>query len=46
MIVWKFKILTNTGPIVTNNVEYAEEKSKLGYLIFCKRENNVYKFNH
>ena len=46
MIVWKYKILTNAGPIITRNVEYAEKKRQLGYLIFCKGENNIYKFNH
>ena len=46
MIVWKYKILTNAGQIITKNVEYAEKKSRNGYLIFCKGENNIYKFNH
>ena len=46
MIIWKYTILTNAGPIITKDVEYAEKKRKLGYRIFCKRENNIYKFNH
>ena len=46
MIVWKYKILSDVGTIITRNTEYAEKKSKLGCLVFCKGENNVYKFNH
>jgi len=46
MFVWRYKILTDVGMIITRNPEYAEEKSKRGCLVFCKRENNVYKFNH
>ena len=46
MIVWKYKILTNAGPIITENVEFAEKKSKNGYRIFCRGENNVYKYSN
>jgi len=46
MMVWKYKILSEAGMIITQNLEYAEQKSKLGNIVFCKRENNVYKFNH
>jgi len=46
MIVWKYKILTNSGLIITKDVEYAEKKRRLGCRIFCKRENNFYKYNH
>ena len=46
MIVWKYTIQSDVGPIITKNTEYAEKKSKLGCIIFCKRENNHYKFNH
>ena len=46
MIVWKYKILTNAGPIITKNVEFAEKKSKKGYRIFCIGENNVYKYSN
>ena len=46
MIVWRYTIQSDAGKIITRNPEYAEKKSKLGYLVFCKRENNVYKFNH
>jgi hypothetical protein len=46
MIVWKYTIQSDAGIIVTGNLEYAEQKSKQGYLIFCKRENKINKFNH
>ena len=46
MIVWTYTIQGDAGTIVTRNTEYAEKKSRLGYLVFCKRENNVYKYNH
>lgn len=45
MIVWKYTILTNAGPIITRNPDIAESKSKSGYLVFCKTENNIYKYN-
>jgi len=45
MIVWKYTILSDAGPIITKNYKYAENKSKLGNIVFCKRENNIYKFN-
>jgi hypothetical protein len=46
MIVWRYTILSDAGTILTNNPEYAERKSRLGYRVFCKRENNIFKFNH
>ena len=46
MIVWKYTILTDTGTIITKNPDIAERKSRSGYLVFCKRENNVYKYDH
>jgi hypothetical protein len=46
MIVWKYRILTNAGPIITKNVEYAEKKSKNGYRIFCIGENNIFKYSN
>jgi len=46
MIVWKYKILTNAGPIITKNLEFVEKKRRNGCLIFCKSENNIYKYNH
>lgn len=45
MMVWKYRIQTNVGVIITKNTEFAEKKSKLGNIVFCKRENNIYKFN-
>lgn len=46
MIVWKYTILSDAGKILTSNYEYAEKKSKLGYRVFCKRENNIFRYNH
>ncbi len=46
MNVWRYTIISDAGPIITRNYEYAERKSRLGYLVFCKREKNIYKFNH
>jgi len=45
MIVWKYRIQTDIGYIITKNTDYAEKRSKLGNIVFCKRENNVYKYN-
>ena len=45
MIVWRYTILTDIGIITTKNCEYAEKRSKLGNIVFCKREKNYYKFN-
>ena len=45
MMVWKYRIQTDAGMIITKNSEYAEKKSRLGNIVFCKRENNIYKFN-
>ena len=45
MMNWKYTIKTNNGVIITRNPEYAEMKSRLGNIIFCKRESNIYKFN-
>jgi hypothetical protein len=46
MIVWKYTILSNAGTILTSNSEYAEKKSKLGYRVYCKGENNIFKYYH
>lgn len=46
MIKWKYKIIGNAGIITTRNTEFAEKKSKLGYVVFCKRESNIYKYNY
>lgn len=45
MIVWRYTILTNVGIITTKNPEYAERRSKLGNIVYCKREKNFFKFN-
>jgi len=44
MITWRYKIQGTDKTIITRNTEYAEKKSKLGYIVFCKRESNIYKF--
>lgn len=44
MYIWKYKIIGNSGSIYTSNTLFAEEKSKLGKLVFCKRETNIRKF--
>jgi len=46
MIVWKYTIQSDNGIIITQNPEYAEKRSRLGNIVFCKRENNFYRFNH
>lgn len=46
MTIWKYIIKSEAGNIITSNYRFAEQKSKLGYLVFCKRENNVYKYPH
>ncbi len=46
MMVWKYTIQTKVGNIITRNHEIAEMKSRLGYRVFCKRENNIFKYNH
>jgi hypothetical protein len=42
---WIYKIQGLDKVIITKNVEFAEQKSKLGYIVFCKRESNIFKFN-
>ena len=46
MTIWKYIIKGKAGTIVTKDYNYAEMKSKLGYIVFCKRENNIFKCNH
>ena len=46
MMMWKYKIISDAGIIVTRNTDYAEKRSKLGNIVFCKRENNIYRFSH
>ena len=45
MISWKYIIKGEAGDIITKDPMFAEKKSKLGYLVFCKRESNIYKFH-
>ncbi len=45
MIVWMFTIVGPGRRIVTQNSSYAEKRSKLGDIVFCKRETNMYKHN-
>ncbi len=45
MIVWKFTIQSANGKTITQNPIYAEKRSKLGDIVFCKRETNFYKHN-
>ena len=44
-VFWRYTILTDIGIITTKNPDYAEKRSKLGNIVFCKREKNHYKFN-
>ena len=46
MTVWKYIIKGDAGTIITRNHQYAEKKSRLGYIVFCKREKNVYRYPH
>ncbi len=46
MSIWKYVIKSNFGTIITKNYKYAEEKSKSGYVVFCKKENTINKFYH
>ncbi|MEF8878965.1 MAG: hypothetical protein V5A64_01065 [Candidatus Thermoplasmatota archaeon] len=43
MDVWKYTIIGNNGTIFTSNHDYAEKKSRLGSIVFCKRETNIYR---
>lgn len=45
MLVWKYIIKSPVSTIITKNSNYAEEKSKLGYTVYCRREKNIYKVN-
>ena len=46
MVSWTYIIKGGAGTIITGDPFYAEMKSKLGYIVFCKRENNIYKSHH
>ena len=45
MNIWKYRIYTRNGVIITRNLELAEMKSKLGFIVFCKREPNIFPCN-
>jgi hypothetical protein len=45
MFVWIFTIQSSNGKIITKNPVYAEKRSKLGDIIFCKRETNFFKYH-
>ena len=45
MIVWKYTIKTNNGMIVTKDPFYAEKHSRIGNIVFCKRETNLFRFH-
>jgi hypothetical protein len=45
MMNWKYTIQTSNGVIVTRNPDFAEMKSRLGNIVFCKRESNIYRFH-
>jgi len=45
MFVWKYRIISDAGVITTQNQEFAEKKSRMGNIVFCKRESNIYNFN-
>ena len=46
MIVWRYVIHNSNGKTITKNPFYAEKRSKLGDIVFCKRETNIYKRNN
>jgi len=43
MFVWTFTIQSRNGKTMTQNPLYAEKRSKLGDIVFCKRESNIYR---
>jgi len=42
---WIYTIKSKVGTITTSNHKYAEEKSKIGYQVFCKKETNIYQYH-
>lgn len=42
---WMYKIQGSSGTIVTSDPYYAEKKSRLGNIVFCKRKNHIYKYH-
>lgn len=43
---WLYRIQGANGNIWTTNTQYAEQKSKGGYTVFCYRSNNKYAYHH
>jgi len=41
MVTWTYRIQAMNGCILTKNAEYAEQKSKHGYRVFCKRDSSI-----
>ncbi len=41
MITWTYRIQAMNGIILTSNTEYAEQKSKHGYRVFCTRSSSI-----
>ena len=46
MMTWIYTIKAGASTIITGDPFYAERKSKTGYIVFCKRKNNVYSQNN
>ncbi|MDG6229153.1 MAG: hypothetical protein QCH96_04235 [Candidatus Thermoplasmatota archaeon] len=47
MFTWTYTIKTANGFVLTTtNSEVAENKSKLGCRVHCKRTSNIFKFRH
>ena len=46
MIVWKYRIYGDAGTIITRDPDFAEMKSRLGNIVFCKRESNIFSYNN
>jgi hypothetical protein len=46
MITWKYIIKGNYTTMITKNHDFAEQKSKLGCIVYCKREKNIFKGRH
>jgi len=43
---WIYRIIGKTVVITTKNTDFAEKKSKLGYIIYCKKETKKYRYFH
>ncbi|MBS3749063.1 MAG: hypothetical protein KGY65_03460 [Candidatus Thermoplasmatota archaeon] len=42
---WLYRIQAANGNIWTTNTQYAEQKSKGGYRVFCYRSSNKYSYH-